>query len=128
MTDMTEFTVADVAGMAVVEGVPGVPMLARARDVNRLLEACFDARAHAALLHAENLPAGFFDLSSGDAGEVLQKLRLYGGIRLAVVAAPGTVQPSTRFGEMAAEERWKGHFGVFDDAASARAWLADAPR
>jgi hypothetical protein len=100
-------------------------VLARAAETNRLLEACFEARARAALLYAENLPPAFFDLSSGAAGEVLQKLRTYGGIRLAVVAAPdGPVRPSSRFGEMAAEERWKGHFALFDTADEARAWLA----
>lgn len=121
---MEPFTVTHVDGAPVVEGPPGTPVLARAADTNRLLEACFAARAHAALLYAENLPPAFFDLSSGEAGEVLQKLRMYGGIRLAVVAAPDGPRPSSRFGEMATEERWKGHFALFDSADAARAWLA----
>lgn len=121
---MTEFVIQDAEGLRIVEGTPGAAMLARGRDVTRLVEACFNGRARAVLLHAENLPPGFFDLSSGEAGEVLQKLQSYGGIRLAVVAPPGAVQPSTRFGEMAAEARWKGTFAVFEDVASARAWLA----
>src|SRR5689334_17196724 len=112
-------------GVTAIEGPPGRPVLATAGEVDRLLEACFGARCDAALLYAENLPPAFFDLSSGDAGTVLQKLRTYGGIRLAVVVgADGAVTPSSRFGEMAAEERWKGHFALFDTAAEARAWLA----
>jgi hypothetical protein len=125
LTRMDPFTVTQLNGAPVVEGPPGAPALTRAADTNRLLEACFAAGADAALLYAENLPPAFFDLSSGEAGEVLQKLRMYGGIRLAVVAAAdGAVRPSSRFGEMAAEERWKGHFGLFDTADEARAWLA----
>jgi hypothetical protein len=119
------FTVTHLDGAPVIEGPPGAPVLARA-ETNRLLEACFAAHARAALLYAENLPPAFFDLSSGEAGEVLQKLRMYGGIRLAVVAAPdAAVRPSSRFDEMAAEERWKGHFALFDSADAARAWLAE---
>ena len=121
---MIEFVIQNVGGVRVVEGAPGEAMLARGSDVNQLLEACFNGRARAALLHAENLPSRFFDLSSGEAGEMLQKLQSYGGIRLAVVAAPGVGRPSTRFGEMAAEARWKGTFAIFADVASARAWLA----
>ena len=40
--------------------------------------------------NAENLNPAFFDLSSGDAGAVLQKLLNY-DVRLAVVRAPGSV-------------------------------------
>jgi hypothetical protein len=88
-----------------------------------LLEACFSAGARAALLYAENLPAAFFDLSSGQAGAVLQKLRTY-GVRLAVVSPPGQVEVSTRFGEMVAEESRGRHFGLFETREAARAWLA----
>jgi hypothetical protein len=75
------------------------------------------------LLHATNLTANFFDLSSGEGGAVLQKLRNY-QVRMAVVCPPGTVWFSSRFGDMLAEERRLRYFGVFDDRASARNWLA----
>jgi Domain of unknown function (DUF4180) len=123
---MDQLTIADVNSVRLIEGAAGLPLLARGADTSLVLEACFEARARAVLLYAENLPAAFFDLSSGVAGEVLQKLRTYGGVRLAVVAAPGAVQPSRRFSEMAAEELWKGHFGLFDTAAAARDWLTRA--
>lgn len=61
--------------------------------------------------------------SSGEAGAVLQKLRAY-GVRLAVVCPAGSVQFSSRFGEMVAEERLRRHFGVFETRHDAREWLA----
>ncbi|HLZ08590.1 MAG TPA: DUF4180 domain-containing protein, partial [Chloroflexota bacterium] len=87
-----------------------------------VLEDCFSTKVRAALLHAPNLTGRFFDLSSGEAGEILQKFRNY-GIRLAVVCLPGTARFSTMFGEMAAEEGRRGYFRVFESAESAREWL-----
>lgn len=113
----------DEAGVVAIEGPPGRPVLAGAGDVDRLLEACFGADCGAAMLHAENLPSAFFDLSSGIAGAMLQKLRLY-GVRLAVVRGPGVGAASSRFGELIAEERTRRDFGVFTSRAEARAWLA----
>jgi hypothetical protein len=54
-------------------------------------------------LYAANLTRGFFDLSSGEAGAILQKLRNY-RIRLPVVCGPGTAQLSRRFGDLLAED------------------------
>jgi hypothetical protein len=110
-------------GVTVVEGRPGVPFLSSADDAVRVLEACFSAGARAALLYAENLPAQFFDLSSGKAGALLQKFRTY-GVRLAVVSPPGKNRPSTRFGEMVTEERRRRDFGLFGTRDAACAWLA----
>jgi hypothetical protein len=46
----------------------------RARDVARVVEACLAGRASGALLCPENLAATFFDLSSAEAGKILEKL------------------------------------------------------
>jgi hypothetical protein len=118
---MEQFSVMEVAGVRVLEGPVGTPVLSKAADVNILLENCFSTGARAIVLHAENLPAAFFDLSSGVAGEMLQKLRTYGGFRLAVVE--GSVRPSSRFAEMEAEERWKGHFALCGSVMAAHEWL-----
>lgn len=106
-----------------VEGQPGQPILADAKDVDRLLEACFAADCGAALLHAENLPVDFADLSSGTAGAILQKLRLY-GVCLAVVQGQDNGPASRRFAELVAEEQTRRDFGIFPSRAAARAWLA----
>lgn len=59
----------------------------------------------------------FFDLSSGEAGAVADKLRRF-GIRLAVVCPPATVRFSARFAELRADD-----FRVFDARDAAVAWL-----
>ena len=105
-----------------LEGQPGQPYLRRADDVSTLIEECFSAGARRALLYADNLPPAFFDVSSQQAGTILQKLRSY-GVRLAVVAPPGSVPMSSRFHELMAAEQRDGAFGAFDDRESAVVWL-----
>lgn len=92
-------------------------------DANRVIELCASHGVEAAMLHAENLTENFFDLSSREAGEILQKLRTY-RIRIAVVYTPGQVRFSSRFGEMADEEAKTGYFRLFDSEQAARDWLA----
>lgn len=108
--------------MKMLEREPGTRYLSDAADVGRLIEDCFSSGARSALLYAENLPRKFFDLSSGQAGLILQKLRSY-RVRLAVVAPKERVVPSVRFSEMAAEERRSGQFAMFETRDAAAAWL-----
>ncbi len=113
-----EFSTTEANGVRLIEGQRDEAFLVNPSDAATLVEACFSAGVEALLLYPSNLTAGFFDLSSGEAGEVLQKLRTY-GIRLAVVCEPGTVRFSSRFGEMVAEERRGRHFGVFETREAA---------
>ena len=108
--------------MKLLEREPGVRYIADAEDVGRLIEDCISTGSRAALLHADNLPRKFFDLSSGQAGQILQKLRTY-KVRLAVVAPKERVVQSPRFGDMVAEERRSGQFGLFETRDAAAAWL-----
>ncbi|WP_438003674.1 DUF4180 domain-containing protein [Sorangium sp. So ce321] len=117
-----ELTVVDEGGVQLVEGAPGQGLMSSVRDVDRVIEACFSDRVGCALLYAANLTPAFFDLSSGEAGAMLQKLRNY-EIRLAVVCPPGAVDFSSRFGEVVAEERRGRHFGVFETREAAVEWI-----
>jgi hypothetical protein len=117
-----ELTLTDENGVNVVEGQPGQAFMSNVRDVDRVIEACLSDGASAALLYAANLTPAFFDLSSGEAGEILQKLRNY-RIRLAVVCPAGSVRFSSRFGEMLADERRGKHFGLFETRQAAGEWL-----
>ncbi|WP_438014076.1 DUF4180 domain-containing protein [Sorangium sp. So ce315] len=117
-----ELRVVDEGGVRFVEGAPDQGFMSSVRDVNRVIEACFSDQVSGALLYAANLTAAFFDLSSGEAGEILQKLRNY-SIRLAVVCPPGGVRFSSRFGELVTEERRGAYFGVFEARDAAVAWL-----
>lgn len=119
---IVKLTLLDQDGLAVVEGLPDEAFMSTVADVDRVIEACLSNATTSVLLYAENLTGAFFDLSSGEAGAILQKLRNY-RMRLAVVCAPGRVQFSSRFGEMLAEERRGRHFGVFETHGVAREWL-----
>ena len=97
--------------VTVAEAPRGKRLFLDVDDTGRLLERCFSLGAQCALLYAPNLSSTFFDLSSGEAGEVLQRLRNF-RLRLAVVypsawerqvqqpirrdARRGAVQPSVR--------------------------------
>jgi Domain of unknown function (DUF4180) len=111
------------AGVRFIEGHAGQPLMKSIKDSGLVVEACFSAKTDCALLYPENLTAAFFDLSSGEAGEILQKFRNY-RIRLAVVCAPGSVRFSSRFRDMAAEEARGRHFGVFETRQAAQEWLS----
>lgn len=116
-----DFTVHDVGGQPLVEGAPGQRIMGRAEDVSTVVEACFDNAARCLLLYPENLTEHFFDLSSGEAGAILQKLRTY-HIRLAVVRTP-TLRLSRLFGELLVDEERGPHFRLFDERAAAQEWL-----
>jgi hypothetical protein len=107
---------------AVIEGPPGTSLLQTPGDVLDLIGACFEQQARAVLLYAENLTPRFFDLSSREAGELLQKLRNY-HIRLAVVEAPGAAPHSAAFQALMREENRDPYFRLFAERAAALAWL-----
>jgi hypothetical protein len=115
-------TMVEEDGVKVLEGLPDQDFMSNVADTDGVIEACLSERVRSVLLYAQNLTHAFFDLSSGEAGAILQKLRNY-RIRLAVVCAPGRVQFSSRFGEMLAEEQRGPHFSVFETRTAARQWL-----
>lgn len=114
-----EFRVRDAGGQRLVEGMPGQPLMRRVGDVTLAIEACFEAAASCLLLYPENLPERFFDLSSGEAGEILQKLRNY-RIRFAIAGAPAL---SSRFAELLEDENRGPYFRLFEQRAAAQEWL-----
>ena len=109
-------------GTPIGVGPEGQPFLAQAARSSRLVEACGNAGVDRLVLYPENLPEGFFDLSSGIAGEVLHKLRIY-HVRLGVVRTP-ELALSSRFGEVLADERRYGYFGLLDSLDEALEWLS----
>jgi len=116
-----EFTVHDLQGQRFVEGASGQRFMERVEDVSTVLEACFDNAVDRLLLYSENMTERFFDLSSGEAGEILQKLRNY-HIRLAIVRSP-TLRLSRRFDELMADESRESYFRLFGERAAAQEWL-----
>ncbi|MFO7538455.1 MAG: DUF4180 domain-containing protein [Chloroflexota bacterium] len=107
-----------------LEGPVSQPLLHEAVDVRLLIEAGFSYQTGNLLLYAENLTNRFFDLSSQEAGTILQKLRQY-QIRLAVVGSSRTRPPSRRFDDLMAEEKRNRYFRLFATRSEAVAWLLD---
>jgi hypothetical protein len=105
-----------------LEGLRGEDLLRSGSDVSGVVEQCLSHRVSNLLLYAANLPDRFFDLSSGQAGAILQKLFQY-RIRVAIVRLPDDPPLSKRFGEMMAEEKGRGRVALFDSVDAARAWL-----
>ena len=99
------------------EATRGAPIVKKPDDAARIVEACWAVKSRAALLYPEHLTARFFDLSSAEAGLILDKLRRF-RVKLAVVCPPGEVTFSTRFREILCDD-----FQIFDTRDAAVAWL-----
>jgi hypothetical protein len=111
-------------GKRFLAGPEGKPLLRDVADTVRLIEACANHETDRILLYAENLTEHFFDLSSRQAGEILQKLRNY-YVRMAVVWSPATTRLSRRFGELMAQENRDRYFRLFEERSEAEAWLLE---
>ena len=73
----TDFTLVEEGGCCFLEGSPSRPLMRSINDAGLVVEACLSGGVDCVLLYAENLTNEFFDLSSGEAGAILQKLRNY---------------------------------------------------
>ena len=105
-----------------LEGTPGTRLIQAPDEVLDIIGSCFEHNTRSVMLYAENLTEQFFDLSSGEAGEILQKFRNY-HIRVAVVLPKDESRLTGKFREMAAEENKADYIRFFEDRDSAEAWL-----
>jgi hypothetical protein len=92
-----------------------------AADPIAALVCCIEYGARALLYEGGALPAAFFDLSSGLAGELVQKLTNY-GVRMAAVVPDLSVH-SPRFREFAREANNGQQFRFFATRQEAIDWL-----
>ena len=93
-------------------------------DPHALVSACFEHDTRALLLDEGVLPPAFFDLSSGVAGELVQRLVNYGLRMAAVVPDPG--KHSGPFQDFAREASTSGPIRFFTSRDAALQWLASA--
>jgi hypothetical protein len=114
-----QVSVFDRNGVRLVECVDPI---ARIDDVLTLIATCIERNSTRLLLDSGKLPAAFFELRSGFAGEFLQKLQNY-RIRLAGVFPPQH-DYGDRFSEFLSEANRGRSFRVFANRAEAEAWLA----
>jgi hypothetical protein len=118
-----EFEVIERNGTKVVEAVADGASTLAGPTVLEAIAACWEHGTVRLLAHTASLPARFFDLKSGEAGEILQKYRNY-GVRLAVVGGLAEAAASARFSEAMIEENRQPHFRLFAEREQAIAWLA----
>jgi hypothetical protein len=109
-------------GKRYAEAAAGHKLMQSVEDSTDLIGFCLENHVDRLMLYAENLSDRFFDLSSGEAGMLVQKFRNY-RLRVAVVWSPDKVKHSRRFGEMAAEENQGAYFRMLEDRQTAEVWL-----
>ena len=102
--------------MECIAGITGV------QDSMELAYACSGADTDLLLIHNGALPADFFQLRTGFAGEFVQRLVNF-RLRVAAVFDPDASYPE-RFREFMLEARRHPQFRAFDAPADALAWLA----
>jgi len=88
-----------------------------------VLAACFEHGHTAVLIDRDALPDAFFDLRTGLAGELAQRVTLY-GVRLACVVPDLASQPE-RFRESARESNEGRQIRFAGSRAEAEAWLTE---
>jgi hypothetical protein len=101
---------------------PGAFVEIRGLAPAEAVASCIEQGADALLFDAGALPAAFFDLSSGVAGELAQKLVNYGLRTAAVVPKLGRHSP--RFQDFAREANRGSRLRFCATRAEAIAWLA----
>lgn len=87
-----------------------------------LVGACYERGVWNVLFDQDSLRPEFFDLSSGFAGEMIQKLANY-GIRIGIVA-PDVAAYSSAFRDFVRESNRSTHARFFPDRAAAISWLS----
>jgi PadR family transcriptional regulator AphA len=104
-----------------VRCAPQSGVIANEQDVLDLLTCCGDIDSNRILLEEQHLHPDFFDLKTGLAGAVFQKLANY-YVRAAIVANLAAIA-SPRFQELIYECNKGGQVRFFDDVAQAEEWL-----
>jgi hypothetical protein len=117
-----DINVIRIAEKQYLAGVPGKKLIQTEEDITQILELCYENDTNRVLLYAENFSDQFFDLSSGEAGRILQKFSIY-FLKVAAVLNLDVVPHSQKFGELAVEVNRGNQFRIFDDLEQAESWL-----
>jgi PadR family transcriptional regulator, regulatory protein AphA len=115
-----EIKVIEKQGHRFIEAFGDGTLVETEQDVVDLIGMCGELNADRILLHGEILSNRFFDLKSGQAGMMLQKLVNY-HVKTAAVLSRGQIRG--KFGEFVSETNRGYHFRVFFDRQVAESWL-----
>ena len=111
-----------IAEQQYLAGIPGKRLIQTEDDITQILELCYENNTNRVLLYAENFSDQFFDLSSGEAGMILQKFSLY-FVKVAAVLTLDEVPHSHMFEKLAVEVNRGNQFRIFDNLEQAESWL-----
>ena len=89
-------------------------------DASDIMSLCYENNTSLLMIHSDRLSERFFDLKSGFAGVLLQKLANY-RVKTALILAD--IPLSERFREFLAEAGRGSSFHAFSDYEDAEAWL-----
>jgi len=107
-------------GHKFIEAVGDKTLIEDEKDVVDLIGVCAEFHADRIMLHGEILSNRFFDLKSGQAGMILQKLVNY---QIKTAAVLSRDQILGKFGEFVVETNRGHHFRVFFERRQAESWL-----
>jgi hypothetical protein len=111
----------DASGQVYAECTSATPPIETDGHAAELIGACWEQGAKRLMVHSVALSPAFFDLKSGIAGMLLQKLVNY-QIKAVLIAADDKAYEG-RFGEMVVEANEGKQFGCFRTRAEAERWL-----
>jgi hypothetical protein len=117
-----DINVIRIAEQQYLAGIHGKRLIQTEDDITQILELCYENNTNRVLLYAENFSDRFFDLSSGEAGMILQKFSNY-FVKVAAVLKLDEVPHSHKFEELAVEVNRGNQFRIFDNLEQAESWL-----
>jgi len=117
---MMNIHVIELNGLRCAETDPSEPVISEERSAVDLIGFCGEHETERLLMYAGNVPEAFFDLKSGLAGAVLQKLTNY-HMKVALVVTPERIQG--RFAEFSRETNRGNQFRTFLNREDALSWL-----
>jgi len=115
-----DIRVTEKQGHRFIEAFGDKTLIEDEKDVVDLIGMCAEFNADRIMLHGETLSNRFFDLKSGQAGMMLQKLVNY-QVKTAAVFSRDQIRG--KFGEFVVETNRGYHFRVFFDRQQAESWL-----
>lgn len=109
-----------------IECLPDGELIQNEPAILELIAGCGEYGTDLLMIHAENLPADFYDLKTGLAGTILQKLTNY-WIRSAIIVSRAFVGKG-HFYEMILETNRGRQFNFCYDRETAEKWLIENNR
>ncbi len=104
-----------------IEYISNEKLISKETDAMDLIAACFENNTNLLIIHYETLSEDFFNLRTGLAGAILQKLVNY-KIKVAIIIA-NEENLNDRFREMIIEANKRDDYRTFRNTTDAENWI-----